>query len=54
MHYKRVHKHAFSIRKGHAVLTQITRRLGRIELKVHLVVTVCMLCIRVKPMLLNG
>src|SRR5687767_2206586 len=35
MHCKRVHKHAFRIRKGHAVLTQIPRRLGRIELEVH-------------------
>src|SRR5512138_1865463 len=48
MHCKRVHKHAFRIRKRHAVLTQIPRRLGRIELKVHLRPTVCMLCIRVK------
>jgi hypothetical protein len=30
------------------VLTQIPRRLGRIELKIHLMPTVCMLCIRVK------
>src|SRR5678815_1085643 len=48
MHCKRVHEHAFRIRKGHAVFAQIPRHLGRIELKVHLMVTVCMLCIRVK------
>ena len=54
MHRKRVHKHAFRVRKGHTVLTQFTRRLGRIKLKVHLMMTVCMLCIRVKNQPLDG
>lgn len=47
MQCERVHKHAFRIRKGHAVLTQIPRRLGRIKLELH-DLTICMLCIRVK------
>src|SRR5512138_487434 len=52
MQRKRVHKHAFRVRKGHAVLTQIPRRLGRIELKLH-GSTVCTLCIRVKDTFLR-